>query len=394
GPVILKEAFNTTLLTFKFDPEEEVYAFVRQQCHEALAELNRTDGNTNPAELAKGDAFFYNGDVNKWKKFVYAVLARSFHHLSNKSIYNADSVIRYCDLAITTNADNATVKFAATGISADANFFGPLRNNIGTYRQTAFITNLMDGRNPMFDEVQDPRIHYMLRKNLNGTYRGLEMTFGNAGISTVNDRPEGFWGQASAVALPPASDANCKFIFRNNSEIPVITASEVMFMKAEAAFRKGDRATARNAYRDAISLSMDMLTSQYEAGIPDAEKITPAVKAAFLANPKVVPTVEGLTLSHIMLQKYIALWGWGTMESWVDIRRYHYTDTDPITGEQVYRGFTPPAPERLHPDNGGKFVYRVRYRFNSEYVWNAEVLREMGAFDIDWHTREVWFSKP
>jgi hypothetical protein len=394
GKVILKEAFNTNLLTFNFDDESEVYTHVRKLCHEAIAEFNRTDGKTNPSELAKGDAYFYNGDPEKWKKFTYAVLARSFNHISNKSSYNADSVIKYCDLAIRTNADNATVKFAATGISADANFFGPLRGNIGAYRQGSYIANLMAGRNPQFDSVADPRLAYMLRKNLNNTYVGLDQTFGNAGIPIANNRPLGLWGQASAITAPPLLDTASKFIFKNNSEIPVITASEVMFMRAEANFRKGQRAEALANYREAISLSIDMLTSKYEIGIPESERITPAVKAAFLANPKVVPSVEGLTLSHIMLQKYIALWGWGEMETWVDLRRFHYTDLDQNTGEQVYRAFTPPAPDRLHPENGGKFVYRVRYRFNAEYVWNAEVLRKMGAFDIDYHTREVWFSIP
>ncbi|MCU0403521.1 MAG: SusD/RagB family nutrient-binding outer membrane lipoprotein [Chitinophagaceae bacterium] len=393
GPVILKEAFNTNLLTFNFDDEELVYEHVRKLCHEALFEFNRTDGNVSQSVIAEADKYFYGGDVNKWKKFVYAVLARSFHHLTNKSNYNADSVIRYADLAITQNADNATVKFANVGIGSDANFFGPLRGNIGTYRQTAFIANLMDGRNPAFQDVKDPRIHYMLQKNPNGTYLGLEMTFGNAGQATTNNRPNGLWGQRwdSTVAR---DDLRAKFFFKNGAEVPVITAAEVLFMKAEAAFRKGDRATARTAYRDAISRSMDMLTLKYEAGIPDAEKMTPTVKANFLADPKVVPTVEGLTLTHIMLQKYIALWAWGTMENWVDIRRYHYTDLDPATGEQVYRSFAIPEPSRLHPDNGGLPVYRVRYRFNAEYVWNAENLRKMGAFDLNYHTREVWFSKP
>jgi hypothetical protein len=393
GPVILKEAFNTNLLTFKFDNEEEVYPYVRKLCHEAIADLSRTDGNTGTAVLAGADTYFYKGDVNKWKKFVYAVLARSFHHLTNKASYNADSVIKYCDLSILTNADNASVKFANTGISANANFFGPLRGNVGGYRQTAYITNLMDGRNSVFDGVKDPRTIYMLRKNLNGTFVGLETTFGNAGIATVNNRPEGLWGQASAATII-ANDNNARYIFRNGVEVPVITASEVLFMKSEAAFRRGNRSLALSAYRDAISLNMDMLTGTYEFGVPDAEKITADKKAAFLADPKVVPTVEGLTLSHIMLQKYIALWGWGIMETWVDMRRYHYIDPDPVTGLQVYRDFALPAPERLHPDNGGKPVYRVRYRFNSEYVWNAEALRAMGAFDLDYHTREVWFSKP
>jgi len=393
GPVILEEAFNTNLLTFKFDSEDKVYEHVRKLCHEALAEFNRTDGVDASAEIAKADAYFYGGDVNKWKKFIYSVLARSFHHLTNKSSYNADSVIAYCNLAILTNNDNATVKFANIGVSADANFFGPLRGNIGTYRQTSYITNLMDGFNPAFQDVKDPRTAYMLRRNLNGTFKGIDVTYGNAGITTVNDRPEGLWGQASGLTTI-ANDLTCRYIFRNASEIPVITASEVLFMKSEAALRKGDRATALAAYRDAISLSIDMLTSKYETNMADADKITADKKAAFLANPKVVPTVETLSLTHIMLQKYIATWGWGMMETWVDMRRYHYTDKDPLTGEQVYRAFTPPPVDRLNAENGGKLAYRVRYRYNSEYVWNAEVLRALGAFDPDYHTREVWFSKP
>lgn len=393
GPVILKEAFNTSQLVFKFDDEEEVYTHVRKLCHEAIAELSRTDGNPGKANLAIADQYFYGGDLEKWKKFTYAVLARSFHHLTNKSIYRPDSVITYSNLAITNNNDNATVKFANVGLVTDANFFGPIRNNIGTYRQTSYLTNLMDGRNPQFQDVKDPRIAYMLRKNVNGTYVGLDITAGNAGIAITNNRPEGFWGQPSANTVA-ANDNLARYIFRNGVECPVITASEVLFMRAEAALRKGDRALALTAYREAISLNIDMLTSKYETGVPDAEKITPAVKAAFLANPAVVPAAADLTLSHIMLQKYIALFGWGTIETWVDMRRYHYTDRDPATGEQVYRNFSPPSGDRLHPENGGKLVYRVRYRFNAEYVWNAEVLREMGAFALDWHTNEVWFSKP
>ncbi len=393
GPVILKEAFNTSQLTFNFDNEEEVYPYVRTLCHEAIRQLNRTDAKNDQAKLATADNYFYKGDLNKWKKFAYAVLARSFNHLSNKTIYNADSVIAYVNLSMANNDDNATVKFENSGIGSDANFFGPIRNNIGAYRQTAYITNLMDGRNPHFLDVKDPRTSYMLRKNINGTYVGLNQTFGIAGIGIVNDRPGGLWGQASAVTVAP-NDLNSRYIFRNDSEIPVITLSEVLFMKAEAAFRKNDRALALSTYREAISQNIDMLTSKYNQNIPDGEKITPASKAVFLADPKVVPTVEGLTLTHIMLQKYIAIYGWGAIETWVDLRRFHYTDTDPITNEQVYRDFAIPAPERLHPDNNGKPVYRVRYRFNAEYVWNAEILRALGAFDIDWHTREVWFSKP
>jgi hypothetical protein len=70
GDVILKEAFNTNLLTFHYDTQEEVYTYVRQLCFESLEYLNKSGDNTDPATLAKGDAYFYKGDLNKWKKFV------------------------------------------------------------------------------------------------------------------------------------------------------------------------------------------------------------------------------------------------------------------------------------------------------------------------------------
>jgi hypothetical protein len=93
-----------------------------------------------------------------------------------------------------------------------------------------------------------------------------------------------------------------------------------------------------------------------------------------------------------MLQKYIALYGHGALETWVDMRRYHYVDQK--DGLQVYRDFIPPAGTDLWPDNNGELVYRVRYRFNSEYVWNIEELKRLGADKLDWHTKQPWFCKP
>jgi hypothetical protein len=93
-----------------------------------------------------------------------------------------------------------------------------------------------------------------------------------------------------------------------------------------------------------------------------------------------------------MLQKYISLWGWGFFETWVDMRRYHYLDSDPLGSGTVYLGFN--IPSTLAGENLGKLVYRARPRFNSEYVWNRDELLRIGAFNVDYHTYEPWFSKP
>jgi hypothetical protein len=402
GEVILKEAFNTDLITFHYDKQEEVYAYVRQLCHESLALLSKTGDNASQANLAKGDAFFYNGDVNKWKKFVYGILARSFHHLTNKSSYRADSVIKYCDLSINSNVDNAMVKFAANpSVSATNNFFGPLRANLGVtttpaaIRQGEYIANLMNGTNTVWPGVEDPRAIYMLRQNKLGTFKGIKPNKGQAAIDT-NNRPENFWGIPQIVAsnTAPANDNNCRYIFRNSAPFPILTAAEVKFMKAEAQFRSGAPGAALTSYTEGIDANFDMLETQFPQNVPAALVITPATKANYKAA--VIPaTSAGLTLSKIMLQKYIALFGHGVLETWVDMRRYHYTDADPMGPGQVYADFTPPQPPTdLFPDNAGKLVYRYYKRFNSEYVWNRAELERNGETVADYHTREQWFSKP
>lgn len=413
GEVIsVNEAFNTSALTFSYGTQEEVYNHVRQLSYEALDYLNRTGDGVDQANLAKGDAYFYNGDVSKWKKFTNGVLARVHNHLSNKpGLYKADSVIYYCDQSLSTNADNGNVKFAGTGISGTNNFFGPLRGNlngnaaatIGSeygIRQSDFIAKLMSGGNSAFPGVADPRAWYMLRPNSIGTFVGVQPNKGQA-IIPADQRPESFHGISQVNGVDnsaPATDNNCRYVFRNTSEFPVMTAAEIQFIKAEVALRNNDPGLALTAYKRGIELNFDMLTTTFAANIPPANVITPQMKTDFLANTTVVPaTGAGLTLTHIMLQKYIALYIHGACETWVDMRRYHYEeDLDPKTNQPVYRDFASPSGSELFPDNKGEKVYRVRPRYNSEYVWNMNELIRIGADPShpEYHTKRPWFSEP
>lgn len=392
GEAILKQAFNPNLLVFNYDTQEEMYAECRKLCHEAIDYLNRTGDNVSQSNLALGDAYFYNGDVNKWKKFVYSVLARSFNHLTNKSIYQPDSVLYYANLGINNNEDNAAAKFLGGGRSGENNFMGPFRSNAGSLRQTKFIADLMSGVNPMFPTgTADPRAPYILRENPNGTYKGVRPTKGTDGLA-VNDRPANFWGNVFTSTAAPGTDVNCRYIFKNAAPYPIISAAEMQFVKAEAYYRKGNMSAARQAYLEGISLSFDHLTETYEEAVPTNLRMTSAQKTAYLTNPIIAPT--NITLSHIMLQKYIAMYGWGILETWTDLRRYHYTDLDPVTGEQVYRDFSPPATADLYPDNKGAWVYRCRPRYNSEFLYNIAALDGVGGRALDYHTKEQWFSKP
>jgi len=396
GEAILKQAFDPDRRVFDYDSQEEILAESRRLCHLAIEYLNRTDGNVSQANLAKGDQYFYGGDVNKWKKFAYSVLARTFH-LTNKTNYKtalADSVIFYSNLAITSNADNAVAKFANTGISGTSNFYGQLRNNAGGLRQTSFIADLMSGANNMFIGVADPRAPYIIRENTNGTYKGVRLVKGTDGLST-DDQPRNFWGGIFTSTSTASNDG--RYIFQNGAPYPIITAAEIAFMKAEALWYKGDKAAALTAYTEGINLSFDLLTGtpEYQDRVPAALQITPASKASYLANPLVVPaSANDLTLSQIMLEKYISQYAYGMHITWVDLRRYHYTDLDPVTNDQVYADFTLPTGSDLYPNNNGKWPYRARPRYNSEFLYNIVALDKVGGRELDYHTKEMWFSQP
>ncbi len=405
GDAILKEAFNTNLQQFHYDQQPEFYDSCRVICFRALSFLNRTDGKVSKENLAIGDAFFNKGDVNKWKKFVYGTLARSYIDISAKDIFKAnnyayaDSAIKYANLSMITNEDNALVSVIGGLTSQVNNYFGPFRGNIGTIRQSAYIANLMSGLNiSAFTGVPDPRAWYKLRENKSGAFKGFTPWLGTSGL-TIDDYPQNFWGYTNTAAgvYTPSSTSSptvdtSRYLYQNTSPWPMMTASEMQFIVAEAALRKGDNITAITAYKKAISLDFDMLMNTYPQHIPPAYKITRDVTNAYLENASVVPA-SGLTLTHIMLQKYIALYGWGTHQTWVDMRKFHYIDADPVTGKQVYADFTLPSGIYLVATNNLKAVYRCRPRYNSEYLYNVPELTRLGAIDLDYITKECWFSQ-
>jgi Starch-binding associating with outer membrane len=282
-------------------------------------------------------------------------------------------VIEYCDKAMTSNADNFNVPNLGSS-TTDANFFGPLRDNMQAYRQTDFSISLLDGR--VFNSVIDPRLPLMFTASVDGVYRGSIPGNSDPNAAPV-DNPKRIpilWGvQPSVLVGKTPNDVTIgKYIYANKAPYPIFTFAEMQFIKAEAAFRKGDKAMALDSYKKGIAAHCDF------AGV------TTTAKNEFLASKAVKQTGGDLTLSDIMCQKFIAMYGHGNLETWVDLRRYKY---DPL----IYTGFTV---RLLATENNGKLVQRVRPRFNSEYVWNRASLDKFGGNDPDYHTKELWFVKP
>ena len=404
GDAILKEAFKDQA-QFHYDTQPEFYDSCRVICFRALNYLNRTDGSVNNANLAQSDAYFMQGNISKWKKFVYGILARSYINLSNKASFisagYADSAIKYANLSMTTNSDNALATYSALNTSNGYNsYFGPTRSNIGTIRQGGYIANLMSGANTTaFTGVFDPRCWYMLSENASGTFKGVTPWLGVTeyltGTTPTANYPKNFWRHPTQNSTT-GTDDSARYVYGNRGPWPMMTASEMQFIIAEASLRKGDKPAALTAYTNAISLNFDMLTTIYAFKIPAGREITPASKSSYITNAAVAPAAAALTMSHIMLQKYIALYGWGVHQTWTDMRKFHYTDGYPNTTDpSVYAGFTPPPTSPINyliSTNNGKLAYRCRPRFNSEYLYNIPELTRIGAINSDYNTYECWFS--
>ncbi len=404
GEIIYTEAFKENTSLFKYDDQQVVYKGVDSLCRLALIYLQRTDLSPSNSLLVRGD-YIYDGSNAKWIKFVNGLLAKNFHRMTNKSSYMADSVIYYVDRSFANTQEDFVVPFDATK-NDDTNFFGTYRDNLSSFRRTKMVVQLLDGTILAGSSAginRDPRLRHMLSAsndttNGNGGYYALEP--GLADPNTLNKRVAAPFGD-SLYANPSASrydPSRGKYLFRDKAVSPVMSYSELQFMKAEAAYKKagGPDATAYQAYLNGINGHFDFINRAVypRSNVPicNTVSISAAQRTAYLASANVKQNAAALTLTDIMLQKYIALWGWGFTETWVDMRRYHYTDLDPVTALPVYRGFITPA--AIPATNNGKLATRIRPRYNSEYVWNLDELIRIGGTAVDYHTKEMWFSLP
>lgn len=384
GELIIKQAYDQSRSTFDYDDQQFIYEEVVKLCDTALSFLARTDGKVSESALGRGDLIF-KGKKELWVKFVNGLLARNMIHLSKKSsLFDANKVIQWVDNSFSGNTEDALSPNNGT-IAADASPFGPLRSAISgeealhSMGQSGYAVQLMNGT-LLGNTVIDPRMAVMLVASDDGTFRGLTPAAGQPTSIPAAQRVKSLYNTAMGTA--PAATNLGKYLWRSNAPTPLMTYAELQFIKAEAAFLKDDKITAFNAYKNAVGASLDFVKTH--AGVAGLD-ITATQRAAYLADPAIVPANEmGLTLAHIMVQKWIALYGWGSHEVWADMRKYEYDNT-------VYTGFTLPT---LFNANNSKVVQRLRWRYNSEYVWNSESLNKLGALEADFHTVPLWFTKP
>ena len=126
------------------------------------------------------------------------------------------------------------------------------------------------------------------------------------------------------------------FQIRPVSDQEILTYHEMCFIKAEVYMRKGDAANAYTAYRAGIQAHLDFMQAklqQWKSGgfdknaagvvVPDMQPMDQASINAYLTSNAVAQGAGALTMSDIMLQKYIAMGC--SIENWNDMRRFNFS---------------------------------------------------------------------
>lgn len=336
-------------ITPSFDDASYIYSQIIPLLDEAVADLSKNQELTAPA-LSKGDTY-NTGDVSKWIKLAYGLKARFLSHLNKKSTYDPDAILAALDKAAKTAEESTVYQYIDDpNVSSDNIDKVALQyaNTSASTRVTQlyinYITNNYTDAPTGANNMLDPRYDLLIPKSQekDGSYRiskGVDMSsqqvLSGPVSYTYTEKTNSFTNKDSIyIALRESKAPNGRVLStgtwynHKDSKGLLVTASEMKFIEAEVRYRKGQKDLALQAYKEGIRIHMELMN------------ISTVAISNFLASSSVVQNAGKLTLSHMMIQKYIALSY--SPEQWTDLRRMDYcTDGAGNYNEQtgIYKGF-------------------------------------------------------
>ncbi|GJM31616.1 MAG: hypothetical protein DHS20C18_06170 [Saprospiraceae bacterium] len=269
GDVPYSEALKgTASLKSSYDNQEAIYQSIQRLLDEAIVLFENAPSVGGP----EGDDLIYGGDANRWKASAYALKARYLMHLTKR-----DDKVAEAALSAIENA------FSASSEQPDF-FFGNTDNE----------------SNPLA---------------LFGKERAMQMVVGDFLVNLMNQKSDPrrskYWLFEDGKYLYFKLSDITLVRTQKSSPIPLISYTELLFLKAEAQLRAGQDTKASQTY------TMALINSMEQVGVT-AQQYNPYL--AFNAGFSGLTTFEE-KLERIITQKYIALYGQNPNEAWVDYRR-------------------------------------------------------------------------
>lgn len=479
----MKQAFVEGLLSHNYDYQEEIYPQVREWAYKAIKYLEKEDTH-NYGNKITGNDYIYSGNKEKWVKFAYGVIVSNLASLSNKNDFStkyAQELIDCAQKSLQSSDDDATVTVAGGSDEAAYdeynNFWGVNRKVLSwDYFQHEYAVQVFTGSVPKYDESTgektrvegndyypyelaekqivcdtlvnltghyDPRIAVKLATTDDPNYNNMDNVdsikahkyYGGSFTATagpIGTAPSYYGRKATSTYIGTPNDGKGRWLYRDDAPYVIMTCAQIKFCLAETYWKLGEKENALSAFKEGIKADLEF-TAKYiypgtKGSASGGDKITKAVFQSLANEYLNGPYVAGLSLSdfslsHIMMQKWVALYPWGAQEAWVDMRKYHYDITYsgeyPSSGNgwdlsminqkwdtdqtKVYKGlYLSPAQVQSRKTvydikNEGSPCYRIRPRYNSEYMWNKPSLESLvpiaGTAD-NYQCSIPWFAYP
>ena len=327
GDVPYSKAFQGNLnLKPEYDTQEDLYGMIQTLLDEAIVELNM-DGGFSPGV----DDLIYGGNRALWVGTARALKARYYMHLVKRDP-EAHTKALMALSGGTIFSNGVQPEFPFGELQNEANpiaYFGEDRLN--QLVLSPYLLNLLDTRN-------DPRKDFYTRF-VSGIY---VLYVRNDKTDNVTDL---YWGQF-------------------DSPMPLISFSELQFIRAEANMRSGVISAAQNFLDQAVRSNMEVM------GISEGE-----ITAYLAANTDLagLPNDEA-RIQRIIEQKFVAMFGQGTLEAWTDYRRTGYPVLSP----------SPDASESFDPSKviPQRYLYPISER-NTNKVNVEAAIESQGGHLLD-----------
>lgn len=264
-----------------YDNAADIYKDLLVKLDSYQSQLNAS----NPS-FTTGDVI-YQGEVSKWKKFANSLMLRMAMRMSNADEATARPYIEKAIQGgiIETNADNAL--FPYNNNATEAFPFNNIDRDPVQFVVTATLLDYMVSTN-------DPRLP-MYARTVDSVYRGAPYASGDNNAS-----------DAQNFSLPSQK------VYSPNFPGILFTASEGLFLKAEAAARNLTTGSAATFYTSGISESMSFW------GVPADSATT------YLSR---VPYNAANWKNCIGTQKWLAFYMQG-MQSWFERVRLNFNKPD------------------------------------------------------------------
>lgn len=361
------------------DKQQDIYKDVFALLDTATVNLQKVSEEDN--SLGSYD-LMYNGNPAKWLKFVNGLKARytmrllSTYSDAEKSA-KLQQVINFADASFTSASDEAAFN-AYNGTSNWNPVFDFWESRQGIATSESLYKKLTARK--------DPRLYRCFFNYDFSDYDAYQVKPGDKGFAPAPN------GQANLGIGSYTFDA---FDLATQADVDLLSYREVLFLKAEAYARLGQKSEAEKTLKEAVAASFDNAekdiqyakgcTQENVTGFKDNEAINVADTVNNYFNNEVRPLFEANPVKEVMIQKYLSFWNSNgeATETFCDIRRLL------ALGEFDYYGLGNPANGY---SNGKTIKFPLRFPYGASGVTanpNIEKAYGNGSYI---YTNPVWWA--